>query len=141
MNARSSFAIRTGAIAAGVAIAATVFGTGSAAATPVGEDGFVPGPACDHYSSRAKVIAESGQSAFVVCHRYNSAGDFYYRGLAKTNGNTVTVEDVTWQNGVYRAWNNGYTYTITPGNLTIVAPNGAVVSNEATYDYRFENYR
>jgi serine/threonine protein kinase len=102
----------------------------TAAALP-GTDaqGFVdyPGARCDAGSSPA-ALARTTQSVLVVCRA--GPGDFYYRGVRRSDGAGIELANVVRSSGGFDVTNptDGTRYQIRPDRLTIIAPDGQAIS-------------
>ena len=91
--------------------------------------GFIdyPGARCDAGSSPA-ALARTTQSVFVVCGA--GPGDFYYRGIRLSDGAGIELANVVRSPGGFDVTNltDGTRYQIRPDGLTIVPPDGQVIT-------------
>lgn len=114
--------LATGAVALG--------GAGTAQAYPY--DGFPGGRYC---VSQNAVKAETNVSQVLIC-KVPGTRQYVYKGKGKRNGLWVTIWNVNRYGNTFYAYNNGYSYRVSPANLQIRNPWGTVISQEYWWYYR-----
>ena len=117
---------------AGLLAAGTVALGGGATAQAYPYDGFPGGRYC---VSQNVIKAETNASQVLIC-RVPGSSQYVYKGKGKRNGLWVTIWNVNRYGNTFWAYNNGYSYRISPANLTIRNPQGSVISREYWWYYR-----
>ncbi|GAA4403635.1 hypothetical protein GCM10023147_45360 [Tsukamurella soli] len=98
-----------------------VFGAGTAYAAPT----------CDRGQTLIRSI-DTVSAGVAIC-QWQGDGRLEYHGMAKSSGNIIDLP-ASSRSGprgtVYYAINNGYEYDVYPDGLTILNPDGSVMSSE-----------
>ncbi|MFC9788482.1 serine/threonine-protein kinase [Rhodococcus sp. NPDC127528] len=98
--------------------------------------GFVDeedGPRCDD-TDPAVAVARTPKSAVVVCE--TDKGRYYYRGVRRSDGADIELDDPRPTSTGFIASDDTATYTLDSKSLTI-AQDGGVVAREPVLEYRF----
>ncbi len=94
--------------------------------------GFTDGPRCNAANDAAVVIGRTARSRVVIC-RVGRDGGLYYKGLA--NGNGIEVQFPRQSGNTFSAVNNGTTYVVGPGGLSIIGADGTRYPTEPMIEY------
>ncbi len=114
-----------------IALAALVSPLGVAAAVTLGSGAAAAAPSCDAGQALVRSI-DTASSAATIC-QYQGDGALEYHGMAKDSGNMIDLpahSRSTPRGTVYYAINNGYEYDVYPDGLTILGPDGSIMSSE-----------
>ena len=84
-------------------------------------------------ASDASNLAEYETDNYRVVICQISDGETYYFGWSKENGNSITLRAFGRSDGGWSADNQGTTYSVGPGRLTVVSPSGKVLIDEAIW--------
>jgi hypothetical protein len=98
--------------------------------------GFVDdedGPRCNS-TDPAVTVARTSKSAVVVCE--TGAGRYYYKGMRRSDGAGIELDDPRPNSNGFTASNGVATYTLDSKLLTITQ-DGATVAREPVLEYRF----